>query len=107
MWGSDAEKYYNKVKQAVLETDDLVITYNHQVIDALFNSTSNGYTASSLEVFGYDTPYLQTVTSLVDIETTPYLRTNEKDIGTILDVLGISLDDLGDIEILSKLIVEE
>ena len=47
MWGASFDTYYNKVKKAVEATKGLVITYNNQYIDALYHSTSNGYTESS------------------------------------------------------------
>ena len=99
-WGSSFDKYYNKIKQAVLETDNLVIKYQGGLINAMYFSTSNGYTESAKEVFGYDVPYLQSVESSVDLETTPYLRTVEKTELEILNILGIT--NLNNIEILSR-----
>lgn len=99
-WGSSFDKYYNKIKQAVLETDNLVIKYQGSLINAMYFSTSNGYTESAKEVFGYDIPYLQSVESSVDLETTPYLRTVEKTELEILNILGIT--NLNNIEILSR-----
>lgn len=99
-WGNDYEKYYNKIKEAVLSTSDLVIKYNDELISALYFSTSNGYTESSKEVFGSDLPYLKSVESLVDIDTTPYLKTTELDIKEVLNILGITSID--NIDIISK-----
>lgn len=99
-WGNVFDKYYNKIKQAVEETNDLVITYNGELIEALFFSTSNGYTESAKEVFGYDIPYLQSVESSVDKNTTPYLRTTEKETTMLLNVLGVA--NLDNIEIISR-----
>lgn len=89
-WGNSFDKYYNKIKQAVEETDNLVIKYNGNLIDAMYFSTSNGYTESAKEVFGYDVPYLQSVESKVDLETTPYLRTIEKSELELLNILGVT-----------------
>ena len=99
-WGNEFDKYYNKIKQAVEATNDLVITYNGELISALFFSTSNGYTESAKEVFGYDIPYLQSVESSVDKETTPYLKTVEKETATLLNILGVT--NLDNIEIVSR-----
>lgn len=99
-WGNEFDKYYNKIKQAVEATNDLVITYNGELISALFFSTSNGYTESAKEVFGYDIPYLQSVESIVDKETTPYLKTVEKETATLLNILGVT--NLDNIEIVSR-----
>ncbi len=99
-WGSSFDKYYNKIKQAVSETDNLVIKYQGSLINAMYFSTSNGYTESAKEVFGYDIPYLQSVESSVDLETTPYLRTIEKSELDILNILGVT--NLNNIEVLSR-----
>lgn len=99
-WGNEFDKYYNKIKQAVEATNDLVIAYNGELISALFFSTSNGYTESAKEVFGYDIPYLQSVESSVDKETTPYLKTVEKETATLLNILGVT--NLDNIEIVSR-----
>lgn len=89
-WGSSFDKYYTKIKQAVEATDNLVIKYQGKLISALYFSTSNGYTESAKEVFGYDIPYLQSVESSVDLETTPYLRTIEKSELEVLNILGVT-----------------
>lgn len=99
-WGNEFDKYYNKIRQAVIETDNLVITYNNELIDAMYFSTSNGFTESAKEVFGYDVPYLQSVESNVDLNTTPYLRTIEKETATLLNILGVT--NLNNIEIISR-----
>ena len=99
-WGNMFDKYYNKIKQAVESTNDLVITYNGELISAMFFSTSNGYTESAKEVFGYDIPYLQSVESSVDKETTPYLKTIEKEASTLLNILEVT--SLDNIEIVSR-----
>ena len=99
-WGNEFDKYYNKIKQAVEATNDFVITYNGELISALFFSTSNGYTESAKEVFGYDIPYLQSVESSVDKETTSYLKTVEKETATLLNILGVT--NLDNIEIVSR-----
>ena len=98
-WGSSFDKYYNKIKQAVEATDNLVIKYDGKLISALYFSTSNGYTESAKEVFGYDVPYLQSVESSIDKETTPYLRTVEKPVLEILNLLGVTNLDM---EVLSR-----
>lgn len=99
-WGSSFDKYYNKIKEAVEATDNVVIKYQGSLISALYFSTSNGYTESAKEVFGYDIPYLQSVESEVDKETTPYLRTIEKSELEILNILGIT--NLSNIEVISR-----
>ena len=44
LWENNYNTYYNKFKRAVNETEGLVITYNGTYIEAIYHSTSNGYT---------------------------------------------------------------
>lgn len=102
MWGNDFDKYYEKVKSAVSSTEGIVIKYNGNLIDAVYHSTSNGFTESALNVWGNDIPYLQIVSSEWDLNASSYLRTTQKEFNIINDILGISLNDLSEITILEK-----
>lgn len=62
-WGSDFNKYYEKIKNAVKETNNLILKYNGEVIEAYYFSMSNGYTEKSSLVFSEDRDYLQSVES--------------------------------------------
>lgn len=53
----------NKIMEAVNETHGQILTYNGEPIDALFFSTSNGYTEDSQDYFGKPLPYLRSVAS--------------------------------------------
>ena len=91
-WGSEFSKYYTKIKNAVNLTNGLYITYDNNIIDAVYYSTSNGYTEDSIEVWGYSVPYLKSVSSLWDKDTTPYERTisiNISDVAKNLEVSNI------------------
>lgn len=59
----------NKITQAVNETRGQILTYNGEPIDALFFSTSNGYTENSQDYFGRAYPYLRSVDSPWDKQT--------------------------------------
>lgn len=48
-------------RQAVAETDSLVMVYNGTPTNAKYHSTSGGHTRSNLEVYGTEIPYLQGV----------------------------------------------
>lgn len=50
-------------RQAVDETDGLVLSYEGQLIDATYFSTSGGMTEDAVAVWGSDVPYLQSVES--------------------------------------------
>lgn len=61
-WQDKYVEYINIYKKAVLETKGQYITYNNEIIDALYFSTSVGYTENSEDVFNYK-PYLRSVKS--------------------------------------------
>jgi len=70
MWGSDYNYYYNKIKNAVEKTKGIYLTYNNQIIEAVYHSTSNGQTESAQFVWGNNFDYLVSVES-------PYDSTNK------------------------------
>ncbi len=63
LWGTDADKNWDKISRAVDDTAGQVITYNGEVISAVFHSTSSGKTEASKDVWGGDRPYLVSVDS--------------------------------------------
>ncbi len=65
-WGNKFNEYKNKITSSVKETAYEYITYNGQVADALFFSTSGGYTENSEDVFSSKVHYLQSVKSQWD-----------------------------------------
>lgn len=67
-WKERYVEYINKVRQAVNETSMEYLEYDGSVIDAMFFSTSNGYTEDSGVVFSSSLPYLQSVESKWDEE---------------------------------------
>ena len=83
MWGSSFNTYYNKVNNAVNSTKGLYLTYNGEIIDAVYHSTSNGYTEDSVYVWGNSRPYLKSVES-------PYDNTNK----SFLYTMFLSYDDI-------------
>ena len=102
MWGNSYNTYYNKIKNAVSSTSGLCITYNGSLIDAVYHSTSNGYTEDSVKVWGNDIPYLKTVTSPWDTSASSYLRENTISYDKIKIALGINFDSSSIIEIISR-----
>lgn len=80
LWGVDNYPLnYSKIKKAVEDTDEEIIAYNNELIDAVFHSTSIGMTRSALDVWGQDIPYLQEAESLEDINAPTYLHQYEFD----------------------------
>lgn len=66
IWGSSYNNYLNKIKEAVNSTKGMYLTYNGDYIEALYHSTSNGYTEDSVYVWGNYYPYLVSVESIYD-----------------------------------------
>ena len=62
-WGEDAQNNWDKIEKAVTETSGEVVTYNGEVISAVFHSTSSGKTESSEDVWGGVREYLVSVDS--------------------------------------------
>lgn len=58
-----SEDNLRKYANAVRETDDLVLVYNGQLIEATYFSCSGGQTEDAVAVWGTDIPYLRSVES--------------------------------------------
>ena len=67
-WGDNYSKYISRVREAVNGTSMEYLEYDGEVIDAMFFSTSNGYTEDSGVVFQTSLPYLKSVESVWDKE---------------------------------------
>lgn len=102
MWGSNYNNYYQKVKNAVEQTKGLVIKYNGSLIDAVYHSTSNGYTEDAINVWGNNIPYLKTVTSPWDTSSTSYLRNTNVGFDVISNALKINFDSSSTIDVISR-----
>lgn len=72
MWGIRYEANNEKVRQAVQATEGLVLRYEGQLIEPAFFSLSSGCTRSSLEAWGTEVPWLQSVESAWDREAESY-----------------------------------
>ena len=100
-WGNSFNTYYNKIKNAVENTNGEYLSYNGNYIEALYHSTNNGKTESSLDVFGNYYPYLISVSSEYDKNASSYLRTINMPLDTISNKLGLNLNNNSVISILS------
>jgi len=68
-WGLSFFNNYLKIRDAVKETQNQIITYDNKIINAFYFSMSNGYTENCELVFKQKLPYLSSVPSLWDNET--------------------------------------
>lgn len=92
-WGeNNFERYWNKVSRAVDETRGMIATFGGEPISAVFHSTSGERTASAKEVWGFDYPYLQSVSCTWDKKSPRYTDSKEYGIVELAQRLG---DDAG------------
>ena len=73
LWGEEnSDKYWKKISDAVDDTNGLIITYNGEPIEAVFHSTSSGYTENAADVWGGNVDYLVSVKSEGDENSPKY-----------------------------------
>ena len=102
MWGSNYENYYNKIKKAVRETVGMVLMYNGNYIEAVYHSTSNGITESSVNVWGNYYPYLTSVSSQYDNLNVSFSTSKEISYQELSNKLGFDIDKETNIELSGK-----
>lgn len=101
MWKNSYNTYYQKIKSAVEATKNQAIYYQNDYIDAVYHSTSNGKTEDAMYVWGNSSPYLKSVDSSWDKNSTSYLKEIEKDLSNVLNILGVDVSNTS-FEILSR-----
>ncbi len=89
-WGTDFDKYYNKIKDAVNSTKGEVLTYDGNIIEAFYFAMSAGSTNDAMSVFRENRDYLQSVESIYDNESLrDYSVTKSFDHSTIIEKLDL------------------
>lgn len=102
-WGSDYTENINKLREVVNETSLEYLAYDGEVIDAMFFSTSNGYTETASMVFNVDLPYLQSVKSSWDEKTSSAFRSvTTIPIEDFYNKLDLEYSDSLDVKILKR-----
>lgn len=101
-WGDDFDQYYNKVKQAVNETEGEIIEYNGERIKPLYFSISNGYTENSEDYWANEIPYLKSVNSEWDKTAPNYEQVVEFDLKTLRSKFNNPKLTKSDFKILSR-----
>lgn len=97
-WQDNYETYLEKIKLAVKSTKGEVVLYNNDLIDAMFFSTSNGYTENSGDVFKNTLPYLVSVESNWDKEESPAFSSS-KEVSASEFLFNLGLDTSSNIDI--------
>ena len=102
-WGSEYITNINKLRDAVNETSGEYLVYDGEVIDAMFFSTSNGYTEDVQTVFNIDLPYLQSVKSAWDEDTSSAFRSVKTiDANTFYNILGLTYSDYLEVNVIKR-----
>lgn len=63
LWQENFDYYFEKIKKAVYDTKDLIMTYNGDIILSLYFARANGKTEDAIAVFGSNEEYLKSVES--------------------------------------------
>ncbi|WP_099354562.1 stage II sporulation protein D [Fredinandcohnia onubensis] len=96
-WKGDYDWKIEKIRQAVKETQGQIITFNGEPIDAVFYSTSNGYTEDSENVWKNAVPYLKSVESPWDVNTEKFHSQVNMPVSEFENKLGIKLGNGNDV----------
>ncbi len=102
-WKEDYASKISKLEKAIDETKGEIVTYNGEIIDALYFSTSNGFTENSENVFTFKSPYLRSVESIWDKETSSAFNHQLiMNIDEFYNKLGLPYKSKINIEIINK-----
>ena len=102
-WGKNYVMNINKLRKAVNETIDEYLEYDNKIVNAMFFSTSNGYTENSENVFGFKENYLKSVISPWDKYTSSAFKSVKKiKLVDFYSKLGLSYNKNLNIDIISK-----
>lgn len=102
LWGNDYNAYYNKIKNAVMSTNSEVLKYNGDYIEAVYHSTSNGYTEDASNVWGNSFPYLKVVKSDLDKQVKNYEFTTFFSYSKLSKLLEMTVDNETDFHIVDR-----
>lgn len=89
--GGGSRKETEKIRAAVAATAGEVLTYDGEMIEAVYFSCSGGRTEDAAAVWGGDIPYLQSVPSPGEEDAGPYSRTVFFTVRELETLLGRSL----------------
>ena len=102
-WNNNYIKNINKLRTAVNATLDEYLEYDGKVIDALFFSTSNGYTEDSVNIFDFDCAYLKSVESPWDqFVSSAFITQKDMPLTEFYQKLSLPYDKNLNIEIIKR-----
>ena len=101
-WKEEYPEKINKIKTAIAETSGEYLTYQGQIVNAMFFSTSVGQTENSEEVFVSALPYLRSVDSKWDQQSPAYTDTYTFDLKEFYTKLNLPYNQTLTIEVTEK-----
>ena len=102
-WKDKYIKNINKIRKAVNSTLDEYLYYEDTLVDAMFFSTSNGYTEDPENIFGFSAPYLKSVASPWDEGVSEAFMTSKiMSLRDFYNLLGLEYNKNLNIEILKR-----
>lgn len=102
LWGNSFDTYYNKIKEAVYSTSSEVLKYNGDYIEAVYHSTSNGFTEDAKNVWGNSFPYLVSVASSVDKSVKNYEVSTFFSFEKLSTILGFNINSETEFSVLER-----
>ncbi|XMB67553.1 stage II sporulation protein D [Mycoplasmatota bacterium zrk1] len=100
-WGTNYDAYYNRLRNVVLSTKYDVLAYKNDYIDAVYFSSSNGYTQNAEYVWKNEIPYLKSVPSPWDDKLTNIEKEYRFTVGEFISIFNKHFST--DIEYLSDI----
>lgn len=91
------ETMITRVRQAIKETESLVMRYNGEYISALFYSSNNGKSNKASWYYSSEVPYLQSVDSPWDLQFDNIIQTTTLSLSDCMNALGVASMDIGEI----------
>lgn len=98
-WGENYEVNRQKIEQAVAATYGQVVTYNGELISALYHSTCGGQTEKAGDYWSSDVPALQSVPCYWDSAAPKYVSEQLIKKAEMIEKLGVSEEDLASLSI--------
>ena len=100
IWGGNYNSYYNKIRDCVMSTSGVYLTYGGNYIEAVYHSTSNGRTEDSSNVWGNYYPYLVSVDSVYDNSNPSFSISKTFSYSELSSLLGINVSGVSEFNIL-------
>lgn len=96
----EEQEYSDKYKEAVKQTEGIVIKYDGEYISSHYFACSGGYTENAENVWGSSKPYLVGVPSPGEAEYNEYFKIyqfTEKEFANLLEIKGASFRNISDV----------